>query len=58
MAVKSKKSASSETHDSIAEQTAAFLKAGGEIQQIKKGVSGQVNTSGPRQIVLGKPSGR
>lgn len=30
-----------ETHESIEAQVAAFLKSGGEIQQIAKGVSGQ-----------------
>lgn len=39
---------------SIEEQTARFLAAGGKIQQIPLGVSGQVATSGPRHITLGK----
>lgn len=39
---------------SIEEQTAAFIAAGGKIQQIPSGVSGQVQTSGPRHITLGK----
>ena len=39
--------------ESINSQIAAFLKSGGEIQQIAKGVSGQ--TFGPsKQISLGK----
>ena len=54
MAVKSKKPAASETHHSIAEQTAAFLKAGGEIQKIAKGVTGRENDAGYRQIDLRK----
>ncbi|MEG5263983.1 hypothetical protein TRP66_06735 [Pseudomonas sp. JDS28PS106] len=42
-----------ETSDSINEQIAAFLKSGGEIQQIAKGVSGQ--TFAPsKHINLGK----
>ncbi|MGH8353843.1 MAG: hypothetical protein ACRERY_10000 [Pseudomonas sp.] len=42
-----------ETSDSIDAQVAAFLKAGGEIQQIAKGVSGQVfGTS--KHITIGK----
>ena len=42
-----------QTSDSINAQIAAFLKSGGEIQQIAKGVSGQ--TFGPsKQISLGK----
>ena len=59
MAVKSKKPAASETHHSIAEQTAAFLKAGGEIQKIAKGVTGvtdRENDAGYRQIDLRKTS--
>ena len=56
MAVKSKKPAVSETHHSIAEQTAAFLKAGGEIQKIVTGVTGRENDAGYRQIDLRKTS--
>ena len=39
---------------SIEQQTARFLAQGGKIQQIPLGVSGQVATSGPRHITLGK----
>ncbi|MGA1740642.1 MAG: hypothetical protein ACO4AC_00520 [Pseudohongiellaceae bacterium] len=39
---------------SLEEQTAQFLASGGKIQQIPSGVSGQVQTSGPRHITLGK----
>ena len=39
---------------SLEEQTAQFLASGGKIQQIPNGVSGQVQTSGPRHITLGK----
>jgi hypothetical protein len=42
-----------ETSESINEQIAAFLKQGGEIQQIAKGVSGQTFTPS-RHISLGK----
>ena len=42
-----------ETSESINAQIEAFLKTGGEIQQIAKGVSGQ--TFGPsKQLTLGK----
>ncbi|BBP81840.1 MULTISPECIES: hypothetical protein [Pseudomonas] len=41
-----------ETSESIAEQVAAFLKSGGEIQKIAKGVSGQGAPS--RHIRIGK----
>ncbi|WP_460227868.1 hypothetical protein [Aurantivibrio infirmus] len=37
----------------IEEQTAAFLKSGGAIQQIPTGVSGQTNLAGPKHITLG-----
>lgn len=40
----------------IAEETAIFLKAGGKIQQIPTGVSGQVNLAGPKHIKLGNKS--
>lgn len=50
---KSKPAPAVETSESINDQIAAFLKSGGEIQQIAKGVSGQ--TFGPsKQISLGK----
>ena len=39
---------------SIEEQTARFLSSGGKVQQIPLGVSGQVATTGPRHITLGK----
>ena len=42
--------------DDLAEHVEAFLKAGGKVQQIPSGVSGQTSTSGPRQIVLSHKS--
>ncbi|MBM7060639.1 hypothetical protein JQX08_07945 [Pseudomonas sp. UL073] len=42
-----------ETRESIEAQVAAFLKSGGEIQEIARGVSGQVYTP-TRHITLGK----
>jgi hypothetical protein len=39
--------------ENIAKQTEEFIKKGGKIQQIPIGVSGQVQTSGPRHITLG-----
>ncbi|MBN4053715.1 hypothetical protein JYT97_02400 [Haliea sp. AH-315-K21] len=39
---------------SLEKQMAKFLASGGEVQQIPNGVSGQVQTSGPRHITLGK----
>ena len=41
-----------ETHQSIAEQTEAFLRSGNQIQEIPSGVSGQQGV-GKRHIVLG-----
>jgi len=39
---------------SLEEQKARFYANGGKVQQIPLGVSGQVATSGPRHITLGK----
>lgn len=49
-----KPAAASETSDSIAEQTAAFLKSGGAIEQIASGTSGQSVVTGKKHITLGK----
>lgn len=51
MANRSKKEAGG-GGENLAEHINAFLKAGGKVQQIPSGVSGQTSTSGPRQIVL------
>jgi hypothetical protein len=43
----------------IAEQTAAFLAGGGEIQRIPRGVSGQPKLGGPQLTAaqaVGKPA--
>ena len=45
-----------ETSNSIAEQTAAYLKAGGKIEQVERGVSSQVFKNG-KQISI-SPSNR
>jgi len=52
MASKAKKEAAVSSRKDLEEHIAAFLKAGGKVQQIPSGVSGQTSTSGPRQIVL------
>jgi hypothetical protein len=39
----------------IEEQTEAFLKTGGKIQEIPRGVTGQMNLIGPRTITGGTP---
>ena len=44
------------SRDDLAGHIEAFLKAGGKVQQIPSGVSGQTSTSGPRQIVLSHKS--
>lgn len=43
-----------ETSESLAQQVEAYLESGGKIQEIPQGVSGQVATSGPRHITLGR----
>lgn len=55
-APKKKPSAASITSESIEIQTDAFLKAGGKIQRIASGVSGQQNIAGPKHIILGNKS--
>jgi len=52
MANKSKKAAPVASRDDLEQHIAEFLKAGGKVQKIPSGVSGQTSTSGPRQIVL------
>jgi hypothetical protein len=52
MANKSKKDAVISNRADLNLHVEAFLKAGGQVQQIPSGVSGQTSTSGPRQIVL------
>tara|TARA_R110002072_G_scaffold140765_8_gene285219 strand:- start:9715 stop:9906 length:192 start_codon:yes stop_codon:yes gene_type:complete len=51
-AAKKKQPAATETSNSIDEQVKEFLAAGGAIEQIKTGVTGQVNMPGPRHINL------
>ena len=48
-----KQAAATETSESIAEQTKAFLKSGGKIQQITAGVSGQKSMAPNKHITLG-----
>ncbi len=50
---KKKQPPSVETSQSIEDQTRAFFKAGGKIDQIRTGVSGQVGLAGPKHISLG-----
>ncbi len=41
-----------ETSASIAEQTAAFLKAGGKIEEVPRGVSGQTSLAARKHITI------
>tara|TARA_A100000171_G_scaffold52206_1_gene69526 strand:+ start:709 stop:966 length:258 start_codon:yes stop_codon:yes gene_type:complete len=52
MSSKSKKEQPVCDRDQLERQIAAFLKSGGEVQQIPTGTSGQTHTRGPRQIIL------
>ena len=53
MANKGKKDATaSGSRADLKDHIEAFIKAGGKVQHIPSGVSGQTSTSGPRQIVL------
>jgi hypothetical protein len=45
-------SAPAETSKSIAEQTAAFLKAGGKIEEVPRGVSGQTSLASRKHITI------
>jgi len=40
------------TSSAIEEQTAAFLKAGGHVEYVDKGKSGQLSSTGSKQIDL------
>lgn len=52
------KVAGSKADHSKEEMIAAFLRAGGKIQQIPTGVSGQQNMAGPKHITLGNKPNR
>ena len=52
MANRTKKESVISSHEDLANHIEAFLKAGGKVQHIPSGVSGQTSSSGPRQIVL------
>lgn len=44
--------APAETSETIAEQTASFLKTGGKVEQVPRGISGQVGTTGKKHITI------
>ncbi|MEA3300106.1 MAG: hypothetical protein WDA10_15500 [Porticoccaceae bacterium] len=52
-APKKKEPAAVISSKTIAAQTEAFLRAGGVIEKVKSGVSGQQNLAGPKHISLG-----
>ena len=52
-AAKKKPPAAVETSESIAQQTAAFLKAGKKIDQVDSGISGQPSLAVNKHINLG-----
>ena len=45
-----------ETSDTIAQQVASFVKDGGKIEEVPRGVSGQVNTSARKHITISNKS--
>lgn len=47
-----KKEAAAETSLSIEEQTKAFLAAGGKVEQINSGISGQPSMSPPKPFTI------
>ena len=49
-------SAPVETSQSIAEQTAAFLKAGGKVEEVPRGVSGQTSLAARKHITISSKS--
>lgn len=56
--ISNKKGPGAKPDHSKEEMIAAFLRAGGKIQQIPTGVSGQENLAGPKHITLGNKSQR
>ena len=55
-ASKKKQPAATETSASIEAQMEAFFAAGGKIDLIDNGVSGQTSMAGPKHITLGNKS--
>ena len=49
---KRRQAAPIETSQSIAEQTAAFIKAGGKVEQVPRGVSGQTSLTARKHITI------
>ena len=56
MARKKGQAAPVETSESIAEQTAAFLKAGGKVERVPRGVSGQNSLTSRKHITISNRS--
>ncbi len=53
-ASKKKVRVADETSESIALQTAEFLKAGGEVEVVQRGISGREPTEGRKHITYAK----
>ncbi|MCY4426505.1 MAG: hypothetical protein OXC05_05685 [Halieaceae bacterium] len=45
-----------ETSETIADQIAAFIKAGGKVQEIPRGVSGQLSSTARKHITISNKS--
>jgi hypothetical protein len=45
-----------ETSQTIAEQTAAFLKSGGKVEEVPRGVSGQTSLAARKHITISSKS--
>lgn len=52
MASKRKQDVAASIRENLADHIEAFFKAGGKVERIPTGKSGQTSTRGPRQIVL------
>ena len=57
-ATKKKPAIATETSESIALQTETFLKGGGVVETVQRGVSGQTPTMGRAHIVYAKKEAR
>jgi len=51
-----KKAAAAQTSESIEDQTAAFLKGGGKVEEVPRGVSGQTSLVARKHITISSKS--
>lgn len=56
MAAKRKAAAAAQTSESIEDQTAAFLKGGGKVEEVPRGVSGQTSLVARKHITISSKS--